>query len=392
MIDKAERYEKIFRFSPVPMWEQDMTQLIAVIDEVRDSGVTDFARYLDEHPEVVYQWANKIRILDVNHSSIRMMGVKDVAEFLTSIDTFFEADTFPVFKAQLISIANGEQYFESEVGIRNLAGRRIHTLMTITMLEERERSLIAMVDISERQRMEQELRATNVELGRSNNELEEYAYVVSHDLQEPLRTISSYMDIFAKRYRDRFDERAAKYIDTITRGANRMRALISDLLQFSRIGHGEQVTQESDLSEILREVLGGLAATIGEQGAEITHDDLPTVRGAKVELTLVLQNLLSNGLKFQRPDVTPKLHVSAEKSGGEWKIGIRDNGVGIAPENIDAVFSIFKRVHSKSEYPGTGIGLAIVKKIIERHGGRVWVESELGSGSTFYLTLPAHDA
>ena len=388
MLDTTERYKKIFEFAPVPMWEQDMTQLIAAVDAVRDSGITDFARYLDENPGVVYQWASLVKITDVNRTAIRMMAVKDMQEFLTSIDKFFEADTFPVFRDQLVSIAKGEMFFEAEVGIVNLVGRRIHTLMTVTMLEERVRSLIVMVDISDRHKMELQLRETNKELGRSNNELEQYAYVVSHDLQEPLRTINSYVDILSRRYRDKFDERAAKYIAAVTDGAGRMRALINDLLQFSRIGHGEPMTQKIDLTEVVDEVLKVMQATLTEQGATVTKDELPTITGARVQITQVIQNLLSNGLKFKRQDAAPQLHVSAEDCGGEWKIGIRDNGVGIEPQHIDAVFAIFMRVHGKGKYPGTGIGLAIVKKIVERHNGRIWVESEFGSGSTFYFTLP----
>lgn len=392
MSEIAERYQRIFQYAPVPMWEQDMTNLTAAIDEVRNSGVTDFKEYLDENPHKVYEWASLASITDVNRAAIGLMQARDLEQFLTSIDKFFEADTFPVFKAQLIAMASEAPYFESEVGIVNLAGKRVHVLMTLTMLEERKRALIAMVNISQRKAAEMQLRATNQELGRSNDELEQYAYVVSHDLQEPLRTVGSYLDLFTKRYRKNLDERATKYINAVTDGASRMRTLINDLLQFSRIGHGEPMTQEIDLSEVVQGLKKSMEATIREQSATLTHDELPTVLGARVQITQVIQNLLSNGLKFQRSGVPPTLHISVVEEGGAWKIGIRDNGVGIEPHNIDAVFSIFMRVHGKGKYPGTGIGLAIVKKIVERHNGRIWVESEFGEGSTFYFTLPKRDA
>ncbi|MEU0155992.1 sensor histidine kinase [Micromonospora fulviviridis] len=227
------------------------------------------------------------------------------------------------------------------------------------------------------------------ELTRSNRDLEQFAYVASHDLQEPLRKVASFCQLLQRRYSGQLDERADQYIAFAVDGAQRMQRLINDLLAFSRIGRLTTGFTEVDLNKVMGDVAGQTEAARQYADAELTWDRLPVIRGEEPLLTNLLANLVSNSIKFRRPDVPPRVHVSAQLVDGEWEIRCRDNGIGIEPEFADKIFVIFQRLHSKDAYPGTGIGLAIVKKIVEYHGGRVWVDTDTAEGTTIRFTLPA---
>jgi signal transduction histidine kinase len=226
------------------------------------------------------------------------------------------------------------------------------------------------------------------ELVRSNRDLEQFAYVASHDLQEPLRKVASFCQLLQRRYAGKLDERADQYIAFAVDGAQRMQRLINDLLAFSRIGRLTTGFTEVDLNRVMEEVAGQTEATCRYVDGELTWSDLPVIRGEETLLTNLLANLVGNSLKFRRPDVPPKVHVSARRVGEEWEISCQDNGIGIEPEFADKIFVIFQRLHAKDAYPGTGIGLAIVKKIVEYHGGRVWVDPETPEGTLIRFTLP----
>ena len=230
------------------------------------------------------------------------------------------------------------------------------------------------------------------ELTRSNRDLEQFAYVASHDLQEPLRKVASFCQLLQRRYAGQLDERADQYIAFAVDGAQRMQRLINDLLAFSRIGRLTTGFTEVDLNKVMGDVAGQTEAALQYSDAELTWGEMPTIRGEEPLLTNLLVNLVSNSVKFRRPDVPPKVHVSARLVDDEWEISCRDNGIGIEPEFADKIFVIFQRLHSKDAYPGTGIGLAIVKKIVEYHGGRVWVDTDADEGTTIRFTLPALEA
>ena len=225
------------------------------------------------------------------------------------------------------------------------------------------------------------------ELTRSNRDLEQFAYVASHDLQEPLRKVASFCQLLQRRYAGKLDERGDQYIAFAVDGAQRMQRLINDLLAFSRIGRLTAGFTQVDLNHVLTEVQSQLEARAGDD-AEISWTDLPTVEGEEPLLTTLFVNLIGNSLKFRRPDVPPRITVSAEQAGGEWRFNVRDNGIGIEAEFADKVFVIFQRLHARDAYEGTGIGLAIVKKIVEYHGGRVWLDLQVEEGTSIYFTLP----
>jgi PAS domain S-box-containing protein len=239
-----------------------------------------------------------------------------------------------------------------------------------------------------RAQAEKRLEHYAAELERSNRELEQFAYVASHDLQEPLRMVTSYLQLLERRYRGRLDQDADDFITYAVDGASRMRMLINDLLTYSRVSTRAKPFEPTDCSEILNHALSNLRVASEENEATITFDHLPIVEVDATQLTQVFQNLISNAIKFHRADVPPCIHVSAERQGDEWRFSVRDNGIGIAPEHSERIFLIFQRLHTREEYPGTGIGLAVCKKIVERHNGRIWVESIPGGGSTFYFTIP----
>jgi signal transduction histidine kinase len=239
----------------------------------------------------------------------------------------------------------------------------------------------------QRQRAEEDLARKVEELARSNRDLEQFAYVASHDLQEPLRMVAAYTQLLAERYRGKLDENADKYIGYAVEGALRMQTLILDLLAFSRVGRAESGRKNGDCNGALKIAMANLQTAIGESGAVITYDELPSVAIDQSQLVQLFQNLLGNAIKFRAAEA-PAIRVSAEKQDSSWLFSVADNGIGISSQYQDKVFVIFQRLHTREEYAGNGVGLAICKKIAEYHGGRIWVESEPGCGATFHFTLP----
>jgi signal transduction histidine kinase len=240
-------------------------------------------------------------------------------------------------------------------------------------------------------RLQQEIAArelTQEALLRSNTELEQLAYVASHDMQEPLRMVASYLQLVAQRYQGQLDADADEFIGYAVDGAKRMQALINDLLAYSRLGTKARPFEPSDCNTIVQTAIAQLRVPIEDSGARITHGALPTVMGDATQLLQLFQNLLSNAIKFHRRDVPPVVHVEAQPWDSAWRFSVRDNGIGIAAEYFERIFVLFQRLHGRGEYPGTGIGLAICKKIVERHGGSIAVQSQPGEGSTFSFTLP----
>jgi light-regulated signal transduction histidine kinase (bacteriophytochrome) len=235
-----------------------------------------------------------------------------------------------------------------------------------------------------------QLQQLNLELTRSNAELEQFAYIASHDLQSPLQVIIGNAELLSRKYEGILGADAKRYIRELVSAGLRMRQLIQDLLAYSRVGSGTPKFELTDCQTLLEEVLANLRSDISSSGACITHSELPKVMGNDTQLIQLFQNLIGNAIKFRHPSVTPQIEISATaEKGGEWIIGVRDNGIGIEPQNFQRIFEAFQRLHSYDSYPGTGLGMAICKKIVERHGGRIWVESQLGVGTTIYFTIPA---
>jgi len=286
------------------------------------------------------------------------------------------------------AITSGQEW-SGEVEMNGKDGNALSILLRAYPVK-REGRTIAVVgvhtDITARKRAEAALAEKADELARSNADLQEFAYVASHDLQEPLRMVSSYVQLLEKRYADALDGEAREFIGYAAGGAKRMQTLINDLLQYSRVGTRGKPFAPTDCEALLEEVLSNLEVAITEAGARVTHDPLPRIMADEAQLARVFQNLVGNALKYC--DGPPEIHVSAERRGGQWAFRVRDNGIGIDPDQRERIFVVFRRLHRQNEYSGTGVGLAISKRIVERHGGRIRVESEPGAGSTFIFTIP----
>jgi PAS domain S-box-containing protein len=257
-------------------------------------------------------------------------------------------------------------------------------------------------DVTARRLAEEALEKAAAELSRSNKDLEQFAYVASHDLQEPLRMVTSYTQLIAKRYHGKLDEDAKEFMRFAVDGAHRMQKLIQGLLEYSRIGTRGRPFEPADCEQIFAGAIGNLKLAIDEAHAKVIHTPLPTVMGDSVQLTQLFQNLIGNALKFRAVERPPRIEVGAErrvqpdaaslnKPPYEWVFHVRDNGIGIESQYFERIFVIFQRLHTQDQYPGTGIGLSVCKKIVERHGGRIWIESKPGEGTAFFFALPAMD-
>lgn len=238
--------------------------------------------------------------------------------------------------------------------------------------------------------LEEKVLARTEALKRSNEELEQFAYIASHDLQEPLRTITNYIDIALDSLKPKMDKSESEYLDFIQKGALHAQDLIQSLLNYANLTKKEYPLERTDLNKTMRLTLSNLSAAVEETKAVITHDRLPVVMANGLQVAQLLSNLISNGIKYRNGKV-PKIHVGARQDGSNWIVSVRDNGIGIDPQFKDRVFMIFKRLHSRAKYPGTGIGLAICKKIVEQHGGKIWLESAPGKGSAFYFSIPVRE-
>lgn len=346
-------------------------------------------------PDIIVIADSEGCIKRINPSAVRLLGYKE-EELLTmclSKMVVPEAVTRVEKMMADLVVSNAPVFLEAE-----FCHQDGHTLwLSISASYSRADQLIFAVakDIDQQKKAEAQLEGMNVELNlkakelsKSNEELEQFAYIASHDMQEPLRTVSSFLTLLESRYADKLDQKGLQYIRFAVDGAKRMRQIIIDLLEFSRIGKSNEITQELDLTEIVNQAIALQSRIIADKNATIVVENLPVMIGLRTPVTQVFQNLLNNALKYSKPDVKPVITIRGQEEENDWVISVADNGIGIGPAFFDKIFVIFQRLHTLEEFGGTGIGLAVVKKIIEQWGGKIWVHSEEGNGSTFYFTIP----
>ena len=338
-----------------------------------EAEITRLAKFPTENPSPILRVQADGRLSYANEASQELLEVWQCHVY----------DYVPEELRDFITVAI-EDKLNKTVDV--ICNDKIYSIMLVPIVEGGYVNIYGR-DITERKRAEEALKGLTEDLRRSNAELEQFAYVASHDLQEPLRMVSSYMQLLKRRYQGRLDNDADEFIAYAVDGATRMQALINDLLAFSRVGTRGRPMGLSSCEKVLGEALMNLQVAIDESGAAITHDPLPTVFCDQPQLVQVFQNLIGNAIKF-RAQQAPCIHVAANQQENEWLFSVRDNGIGLDPKFKERIFEIFQRLHSRTAYPGTGIGLAICKRIIQRHGGRIWVESQPGEGATFYFSLP----
>jgi PAS domain S-box-containing protein len=270
-------------------------------------------------------------------------------------------------------------------------GSRFWANVVLTALRDSSGRLIGFTkvsrDLTAQRKAQEDLTNQAQELARSNSDLQQFAYVASHDLQEPLRMVISYIQILADRYKGKLDADSEECIDFAVEGALRMRQLITGLLAYSRLSNARQPLTQTDLTDVLKDVVANLEVAIQESGTIVTVDELPTIMADPLQMSQLFQNLIGNAITFRR-EKAPHIRVSAKLQESHWLFSVADNGIGIKPEHYERIFIIFQRLHDRMQYKGTGMGLAICKKIVARRGGRIWVESDAGKGSTFFFTIP----
>jgi len=351
--------------------------------------------YKSPLPKWIYD-EETLRFIEVNDAAVRLYGYPRETFLQMTLKDIRPSDEMAGLLEDMVAVKRDPMaYHESVRRHKKQSGEIMDVLVTghPILMDGRRARMVAVVDITERKRQEEQLRLLNTdlckrasELAASNAELERFAYIASHDLQEPLRMVSSFLQLLQKRYKGQLDQKADQYIHYAVDGADRMKALIMDLLEYSRVGSSKDNFDEVDTAVILQEVGDIFREKIIAARAHVEIDPLPKVWGDKVQLTQLFQNLLSNALKYHSEKL-PSIRVHAKEEAKLWLFSVEDNGIGIDPQFFDKIFIIFQRLHNKSDYSGTGIGLAICKKIVERHGGRIWVESRPGEGSIFYFTI-----
>ncbi len=294
------------------------------------------------------------------------------------------------------TVAAMENHVAQQMALRQATAKRTRDLAVLIGLASGALTIIVCMSFAYMMRrlLRDEAQAARLlfqrteELARSNHDLEQFAYVASHDLQEPLRAVAGPLQLLQRRYEGQLDARADEFIGHAVDGATRMQTLIDDLLSYSRVGRLDDPRAPVQSAHALELALKNLSLVIQESGAEVTHDGLPVVLGISTQLALLFQNLVANAIKFRRTDRPPRIHIRAERAGDEWRFSVADNGIGIAEQYFERIFVIFQRLHTRRDYPGTGLGLALCKRIVEHHGGKIWLQSTPGEGTTFFFTLP----
>lgn len=363
--EKEERFRAIFENSADHIMLIDRNKIITMIN--RSTG-----EFKEE---------------DVIGKSVLDFQMPENVEVLRmSIDTVLDSKA-PIMYETEYFIDGKKVYFSSSLSpIFNSTGEVENIIFISRDVTSQRTSEIKIKDLNAT--LEMKVNQRTEELKKTNNELEQFAYVASHDLREPLRTISNFVSLFQHQYEGKLDTRADEYLNFISASTKRMETLIKDLLDYSRVGKTDLDKTDVNCETILNEVLHDLSNSIEENNAKVQIESLPTITGYPSEIKSLFQNLISNAVKFKEKDRDPEIHITAKKQKTDWLFSVKDNGIGIENQYFNKLFVLFQRLHSKEKYPGTGIGLVQCKKIVELHGGKIWVESEYGKGSTFYFTIP----
>jgi PAS domain S-box-containing protein len=397
------------------LWLYDEAQLIrdengnpvegiGLVTDVTDLKLIEIALWESEEryrtlvetsPDAIMLLKPDLGIAMVNPQTLKLFGYERADEIIGRNIQEFESEMISRLGADMETLTDTISKGAFDYILKKRNGDTFFAAIRVSLVRDKKGRPTAFIcvtrDITKRKQTENELQQLARKLKRSNSDLEQFAYSASHDLQEPLRMVAGFVELLGKRYKDRLDDKAHEFIEFAVHDVKRMQMLIRDLLQYSQVGTEGKNFSPTDCTVAVEQAICNLHAAIAESEADIPHDPLPTVMGDVSQLSRLFQNLIGNAIKY-RGNAAPRIRISAAEKGKEWVFSVRDNGIGIDPKFKDRIFVVFQRLHTSGEYSGTGIGLAICKKIVERHGGRIWVESDCGKGSTFFFTLPFADA
>lgn len=410
------RFRSLFDSSPISIWEEDFSLVRAEIDAITKQGATDLDTYLTEHPDMVYKLASMVRIKNVNRVSLELFGAKSKEELMNSLPPLINHEAWMSVKEQLLNVQYATPNYTTETINNTLNGDSVYLELSWTIMPGHEKTMssviISLVDITERKRAEAEIKNLNaeledrikqrtLELQLSNKDLEAFSYSVSHDLRAPLRAINGYTEIITNELASKVDGDILRYLEAIKKNANNMSELINALLGFSRMGQRSLTLRTISLNSIIKNILEELTPETQNRDIEFIVHPMPDVQADAVLTKEALLNLISNAVKFTRKiphavieiGTTKTKPVSTAVTDTEEHpcFYVKDNGVGFNMNYYEDLFNMFHRLHSADEYEGTGVGLALVKRIINKHGGSIWAESEIGKGTTFYFTLGKAD-
>ncbi|HEY8932355.1 MAG TPA: PAS domain S-box protein [Rariglobus sp.] len=399
LAESEKRFHTIYDTAPVSIWQEDWSEVIADLAALRAGGVTDFDAYFRQHPEFVGRALEAVKIRDVNQWTVDMFAARTKAQLLASLGTVFATpDTLPGFVGELVALAEGKQTYRTEMSLNTVAGDTIRCFLAMAFPPPGTGSgdvLVSVLDITERKRSEQSVRDLNEQLAAralalelANKELESFSYSVSHDLRGPLRTLDGFSRALLEDYAERLDDEGKDYLLRIRKASQRMGHLIDDMLHLAQVSRSELHREPVNLSALARTVAEGLRAAEPERKIEFVIQPDLTVGGDPRLLQIVMENLFGNACKFSRDRDLARIEFGRTVRDGAAAYYVRDNGVGFDMAYVHKLFGAFHRLHTSAEFPGTGIGLATVQRIVHRHGGVVAAESRPGEGSVFYFTLP----
>lgn len=385
-----DRIEIGFSVKWLESTENELSKELQVANRNLTNEKNKYLTIFESSPNAVILFNDDSTIEHLNFAAIKLLEGTHApgASYYSHVDYEKQLSWLKEELATFLAINEPEVILEKEISTSQ--GIRYFHVKMARMLDISDKfinTMVIFVDITKGKMAEQLMEKKTLELERSNAELQQFAYVASHDLQEPLRMVASYVQLLARRYKGKLDQDADEFIEFAVDGSKRMQQLINDLLTYARLDKNSNPSKVISSDDVIQRVMDNLKMNIEESGAIITADPLPYIMADPMQIEQLFLNLIGNAIKF-RGDNTPRIHISVSNTNDEYVFSVSDNGIGIAPEFFERIFIIFQRLHIKSEYPGTGIGLAICKKIVERNGGHIWIESEPGSGTTFFFTIP----
>jgi PAS domain S-box-containing protein len=402
--ESEERYRMVFENSPVSIWEEDFSAVKNLFDDLKKQGVADIEAWFDRHPETVRHGAKAVKIVDVNRAAVALHGAADKEAIFAGLAQIFTLESLDTFRRILACLWNEGTELIADSVVKTLAGDRRDVSVYFSVCPGYEETLskvvVSRIDITERKQAEEELalyrdhlealvQERTVELEASSKELQDFTYSVSHDLRAPLRHIDGFMELLQEKTATDFDEKGRHYMGAISEAARKMGRLIDELLSFTRMGRHALSIRKVDLAELVRDILREFEPETAGRSIDWRIGDLPVASGDGAMLRTALVSLISNALKFTHLRKTARIEIgSIAGQASEAVIFVRDNGVGFDMAYADKLFGVFQRLHREEEFEGTGIGLANVRRIIVRHGGRVWAEGKPDQGATFYFALP----